>query len=58
MNLDNIKIYRSITTTVSLPLTLYSQLLKQAQQENTSLSDIVRRALYKEFDDETNQEKA
>ena len=41
---------RTVVTTVSMPLSLYAQLLARAQSEKVSLSEIVRRALFREFE--------
>ena len=46
---------RSIGTTVSMPVWLYVQLLQRARAENISLSEVVRRALHKEFETDTEQ---
>jgi len=46
---------RSIGTTVSMPVWLYVQLLSRAKFEGVSLSELVRRALYKEFEMEKKQ---
>jgi len=43
---------RSIQTTVTFPLRLYVQLVEKAQREKVSLSEIVRRALFKELEKE------
>jgi len=41
---------RSIQTTVTFPLSLYIQIIEKSQNEKVSLSEIIRRALYKEFE--------
>ncbi len=43
---------RSVQTTITFPLNLYIQLIEKAKSERASLSEIVRRALYKEFEKE------
>lgn len=46
---------RSIQTTVTFPLRLYVQLVEKAQAEKISLSEIVRRAVFKEFEPAENK---
>lgn len=41
---------RSIQTTITFPLALYVELIEEAQKEGVSLSELVRRALYKKFE--------
>ena len=41
---------RSIQTTITVPLYLYRQLVKKAKAQKISLSEIIRRALYNEFE--------
>jgi hypothetical protein len=43
---------RSITTTVSLPFFLYLKVVEKAQTERISISQVVRLALYQEFERE------
>jgi hypothetical protein len=51
MRVETMDIYkRSIQTTITFPLGLYIQLLEQAKKERASLSEIVRKALFREFE--------
>lgn len=43
---------RSIATTISLPFFLYLQVVEKAQTERISISEVVRLALYQEFERE------
>jgi hypothetical protein len=58
MNIENLNFHkgRTIVTTVSMPLGLYAELISRAKSERVSLSELVRRALFKEF--ETRDQKA
>ena len=47
---------RSIATTISMPLCLYAELCEKARAEGISLSELVRRALYKEFSRKENKD--
>ncbi len=57
MNLENFNFpkNRTIVTTISMPLNVYAQLFEKAQSERISLSEIVRRALFREFEKEKRQ---
>lgn len=51
MIVERMDIYkRSIQTTITFPLGLYIQLLEKAKEERASLSEIVRKALFREFE--------
>ena len=55
MMLEEVAENRTVVTTVSMPFLLYVQLLQRAKFEGVSLSELVRRALYKEFEMEKKQ---
>ena len=50
MNMRNSLIDKSIVTSVSMPLSMYSQLMEKARESNISLSEVVRRALYRDLE--------
>ena len=41
---------RTVVTTVSMPINLYIQLIERARSKRVSLSEIVRQALFREFE--------
>jgi len=47
---EEIEKNRSVVTTVSLPFFLYLQLIEKAHRERTSMSEVVREALYQQFE--------
>lgn len=47
---------RSIQTTITFPLDLYIQLIGKAKEERVSLSEIVRKAVFREFEKEEHKE--
>ncbi|MGE5444256.1 MAG: hypothetical protein ACM3SR_06570 [Ignavibacteriales bacterium] len=41
---------RSVQTTITFPLGLYIRLIEKAKKEKVSLSEIVRKAVFREFE--------
>lgn len=51
MIIERMDIYkRSVQTTITFPLGLYIRLIEKAKKEKVSLSEIVRKAVFREFE--------
>ncbi len=57
MNLVDLTKNKTVVTTVSMPLCLYAQILSRAKSERVSLSEIVRQALFREFEKTEKEQK-